>query len=177
VIPRPISPYGVTKLAGENLCYLYWKGYEVPTVALRFFTVYGPRQRPDMAFHRFIKRILNDEEIEIYSDGAQTRDFTFVTDIINGILLAKKASSGEVYNIGGGTRTSLIDTIRILEKLLGKKAKIKQSGEQKGDVRDTWADIEKVKNELGYTPSVVIEEGLRKEILWTKSLYHELKNN
>ena len=167
-ILKPVSPYGVTKLAGEHLCYLYWKNFGVPTVALRYFTVYGPRQRPDMAFHKFIKAMLNDKEIEIYGDGNQTRDFTYIDDIIEGHILALDAPDGEVFNIGGGKRITVNSVIKILEKILNKKAKVKYIERQKGDVRDTFASITKANEILNYTPKTKFEEGLRKEIEWYK---------
>jgi len=103
--PLPISPYGVTKLAAENLCYLYWKNYGVPVVSFALLTVYGPRQRPDMAIHRFVHAILNEREIQIYGDGQQLRDFTFVSDVVDALILAAQSDSkGEVLNIEEGTR-------------------------------------------------------------------------
>jgi len=165
--PQPISPYGVSKLAGEHLCYLYWKNFAVPTVSLRYFTVYGPRQRPDMAFHKFIKSVLAGEEISIYGDGNQTRDFTFVSDIVSAnILAAKSDAEGEVYNIGGGSRISVNQVINVIEKVTGREARVKYVGEQKGDVRDTYADISKAQTELGYKPEVGIEGGLSRFVEW-----------
>lgn len=165
-ILKPISPYGVTKLAGENLCYLYWKNYGIPTVSLRFFTVYGPRQRPDMAFNKFINSVINDEEIEIYGDGNQTRDFTYIGDIVEGNLLALDSPNGEVFNIGGGKRITVNRVIEILEKLINKKAKVKYIERQKGDVKDTFASITKVRNVLNYIPKMDFASGLQKEIEW-----------
>lgn len=165
--PRPISPYGVSKLAGEHLCYLYWKNFGVPTVSLRYFTVYGPRQRPDMAFHRFIKAVLAGEEIAIYGDGNQTRDFTYVSDIVSANLLAAKSDTeGEVYNIGGGSRISVNQVIKVIETLTGSKARLKYGDAQKGDVRDTYADISKAQADLGYAPEVEIEKGLGRFVEW-----------
>ncbi|MFV2041147.1 MAG: NAD-dependent epimerase/dehydratase family protein, partial [Candidatus Hydrothermarchaeales archaeon] len=165
--PRPISPYGVSKLAGEHLCYLYWKNFGVPTVSLRYFTVYGPRQRPDMAFHRFIKAVLAGEEIAIYGDGNQTRDFTYVSDIVSANLLAAESDAeGEVYNIGGGSRISVNQVIKVIETLTGSKARLKYMDAQKGDVRDTYADISKAQADLGYAPEVEIEKGLGRFVEW-----------
>jgi len=166
---KPVSPYGVTKLAGENLCYLYWKNYSVPTVSLRYFTVYGPRQRPDMAIHKFVKAILNDGEITVYGDGEQTRDFTFVEDAVEAnILAADNNSAGKIFNIGGGSRISVNDLIKMMEKITGKTAEIKYIERQKGDVRDTRADVSKVEDILSWKAKVKIEEGLKKFVDWWK---------
>jgi len=129
---RPLSPYGVSKLAGENLCYLYWRNFGIPVVCLRYFTVYGPRQRPDMAFHKFIKGIVRGEEICIYGDGTQTRDFTYVSDVVEANLLALNAPSGEIFNIGGGRRISLMDALRLIEALLKRKARVRKMDLQGG---------------------------------------------
>jgi len=173
-VPKPISPYGVSKLAAEHLCYLYWKNFNVPTVSLRYFTVYGPRQRPDMAFNKFIKAVLKGEEITVYGDGKQTRDFTFISDAIDANIAAlKSAPAGTVLNIGGGSRVFLIDAIKTIEELVGKKAKIKNIEKQKGDVRDTLADTSLARDLIGYNPKVILKEGLEKEISWIKEL--ELK--
>ena len=166
---KPVSPYGVTKLAGEHLCYLYWKNYNVPTVSLRYFTVYGPRQRPDMAIHKFVKAILNNEEITVFGDGTQTRDFTFVDDAVEAnILAANNDLVGEVFNIGGGSRISVNELINEIEKIVGNKAKIKSIEKQKGDVRDTWADVSKAQKELGWMPRINIYKGLDNYIEWYK---------
>jgi UDP-glucose 4-epimerase len=160
---KPVSPYGVTKLAGENLCYLYWKNYGVPTVSLRYFTVYGPRQRQDMAIHKFVKAILNGEEIPVFGDGTQTRDFTFVDDVVEANILAAKSDSiGEVFNIGGGSRISVNDLIKEIEKIVANKARVEYIEKQKGDVQDTWADICKAEAMIKWKPKVKIEEGLKR---------------
>ena len=159
---KPVSPYGVTKLAGENLCYLYWKNYNVPTVSLRYFTVYGPRQRPDMAIHKFVKAILNDKEIMVYGDGTQTRDFTFVDDVVRANLLAAESDSiGVVFNIGGGAKISVSELIEEIEKAIGNKAKVTYIEKQKGDVRDTLADVSKVNEKLNWQPKINIHYGLK----------------
>jgi nucleoside-diphosphate-sugar epimerase len=146
---RPVSPYGVTKLAGENLCYLYWKNYNIPVISLRYFTVYGPRQRPDMAIHKFVKAILKGEEITVFDDGTQTRDFTYVDDIVEANLLALKYdSTGEVFNIGSGSRISVNYLIKKIGDITGTKAKIKYIGKQKGNVKYTGADVYKAKKHL-----------------------------
>ncbi|MBC8521772.1 MAG: GDP-mannose 4,6-dehydratase [Candidatus Syntrophoarchaeum sp.] len=172
---KPVSPYGVTKLAAENLCYLYWKNYGVPTVSLRYFTVYGPRQRPDMAIHKFVKAILNGDEITVFGDGTQTRDFTFIDDVVEAnILAANSEIEGEVFNVGGGSRISVNKLIELLEKITEKNAKIKYIEKQKGDVRDTLADTSKISNELNWKPKVKIKEGLKRFVEWYKSLYKHI---
>lgn len=167
----PVSPYGVTKLAAENLVMLYYKNYGVPGIALRYFTVYGPRQRPDMAFHKFIRAILIGEPIKLYGDGSQTRDFTYISDIVNAnIIGAFSDVKGEIFNIGGGERTSIREAIKIMEEIIGTKAKIKILESQKGDVRDTYADVSKAKEILGFYPQVKLREGLEQEVKWIKEL-------
>ena len=136
MVPRPRSPYGVTKLAGEHLCGLYHANHGLDAVALRFFTVYGPRQRPDMGFHKFITAMLKGREIVIYGDGTQTRDFTYVDDIVEGLVLAQKAPAGAVMNLGGGNRVSLLEAIATLGELAGTEPKLIRQGVEAGDVRD-----------------------------------------
>ena len=167
---RPVSPYGVTKLAGEQLCRLYWKNHGVPTVSLRFFTVYGPRQRPDMAFHLFLQAMFDGRPLEMYGSGNQTRDFTFVDDIVGGIVLAMGGADGAVYNLGGGSRVTLLEAIRTLESVSGRTAEVRGEGVQAGDVRHTWADLTRARDELGYAPQVPLEEGLRREAEWLREL-------
>ncbi len=164
---KPVSPYGASKLAAEHLCYLYWKNYNAPTVSLRYFTVYGPRQRPDMAIHKFIKAILSKEQITIFGDGTQTRDFTFVLDVVNAnILAAESKVVGEIFNVGGGNRITVNDLIREIEKSTGKQAKINYMEKQKGDVENTWADTEKVQQILGWQAKTMISKGLESYIGW-----------
>ena len=166
---KPLSPYGVTKLASENLGYLYYKSFKVPVIILRYFTVYGPRQRPDMAFHKFIKALLNDEEITIYGDGKQTRDFTFISDVVGATIAgAQRETTGEIINIGGGAQVTINETLRILEEITKKKAKVKYIEKQKGDMLHTSADISKAKRLLNYQPKVGLREGLGKEVAWFK---------
>lgn len=168
---RPVSPYGVSKLAAEHLCYLYWQAFGVPTVSVRLFTVYGPRQRPDMFFHIFMRALTRGEDVALYDDGEQTRDFTFCSDIVNGIVAAALyPGSGEVFNLGGGTETSLLDAIAMIEKITGLNAKLKRFDRQKGDVRHTHASIEAAKGKLGYAPRVPLEVGLAQEWDWIKTL-------
>jgi UDP-glucose 4-epimerase len=170
VLPKPVSPYGVTKLSAENLCYLYWKNYGVPVVSLRYFSVYGPRQRPDMAFNIFINNILKGKPLPIFDENS-TRDYTYVSDIVNGTILSAKSNfTGEVFNLGGGNRISLKEVIAIISSIMGIKPKFEIRGSQKGDVNHTWADITKAKKLLNFIPKVKIEEGLRQEIDWIKDL-------
>jgi len=169
---QPLSPYGVTKLSAEQLCVLYNRNYGVPAVALRFFTVYGPGQRPDMAFHRFFLAMAEGREITVYGNGNQTRDFTYVDDIVSANLAAlDRGRPGEVYNVGGGHRERLIDVIRVMEEVAGRKARIAHGEVQKGDVPDTYADIRKAQNELGYAPRTPLGDGLREEWVWLRELY------
>jgi len=170
--PRPISPYGVTKLAAENLCYLYSKNYGIPIISLRYFSVYGPRQRPDMGFNRFINAIIDGKDIMIYGNGEQTRDFTYISDVIEANIeaLEHTCPPGETFNIGGGSRISVNGTIKILEDISGKKVKVKYLENQKGDVAHTAADISKAKAALKYSPKIDIKTGLEKEYEWLNSL-------
>lgn len=169
--PNPISPYGVSKLAGEHLCHLYYKNFNIPTISLRYFTVYGERQRPDMAFHKFIKNIFENKEIIIFGDGRQTRDFTYVGDIIDGTISAAESKIyDEIFNLGGGSRILLKDAINILESAIGMEINIVYKDREKGDVEHTYADITKAKKLLGYNPKVKLKEGLEKEIEWIKSI-------
>ena len=164
---QPVSPYGVTKLAAEHLCYLYWKNYGVPTVSLRYFTVYGPRQRPDMGINKFVRAALNGEAITVYGDGTQTRDFTYIEDIVEANVLAAMSDvGGEVFNIGGGNRISVSDLIGAIEEVTGKSATVEHTGEQKGDVKDTWADTQKAEELLGWHARIGIAEGLARYVDW-----------
>lgn len=173
VTPQPVSPYGVSKLAGENLCVLYTKNYGISTVSLRYFTVYGPRQRPDMAFHKFIRAFLGKQSAVLFGNGDQTRDFTYVSDAVEATFQAgfKPDLDGMVFNIGGGTRTSMNAVVTILEDLLGGSMNIRRSDTQKGDVRHTAADTTAAKAMLEYHPGVTLREGLQKEIAWLRRLY------
>lgn len=170
--PKPVSPYGVTKLAAEHLVSLYASQYALPTVSLRYFTVFGPRQRPDMAFNRFIRSKLRDQEIVIYGDGQQTRDFTYIDDIVEAnILAALKGNHGEVFNIGGGTQSSLNHILDLIQNNMG-KLKVLTESSQLGDARHTSADTSKARSQLGYLPKVGLEDGIRAEIEWLKTSYH-----
>jgi nucleoside-diphosphate-sugar epimerase len=166
-LPKPMSPYGATKLAAEHLTSLYYRNYGVPTIALRYFTVYGPRQRPDMAFHKFIRRALEDRPIEIYGDGNQTRDFTFVSDAVAANVAAGQAeAAGVSMNVGGGSQVSVNDVVGILEELLERPVRRTYLATERGDVRHTSADTSLAASLLGYKPAVDLREGLAAELSW-----------
>jgi UDP-glucose 4-epimerase len=170
-LPRPVSPYGVTKMAAEQLGYLYHVNYGVPTAAMRYFTVYGPRQRPDMAFHRFLRAALKGEPITLYGDGEQTRDFTFVADAVAAtIAAADRGVPGTAYNIGGGSRVSMNDVLKMIERITGRSLNVVREGAQKGDMRDTYADTSLAKKDLGFAPKVRLEDGIQAEYRWLSSV-------
>jgi UDP-glucuronate 4-epimerase len=164
----PISPYAMTKLSGEMAGHVYHKLYNLPFIALRFFTVYGPGQRPDLAIHRFTKAILNDEPITMFGDGSTSRDYTYVEDTVQGVLAAinYNQSSFEIINLGNSYAVSLKDLIAAIEETIGKKAIIDQQPEQPGDVPRTFADISKAKKLLNYQPKTELKEGLKKFYDW-----------
>jgi len=162
--PSPNSPYGATKFEGELLCNVYRKNFGVPTVALRYFTVYGPRQRPDMAFNRFISAIQRSEEVVIYGDGSQGRDLTFVLDTVAATCLSVEAQPGSTYNVGTGSTVTINEVISVLELIIGKRAKIRNEPVALGDVRMTCAETSKITRELDFHPKTKIEEGLRKQV-------------
>jgi UDP-glucose 4-epimerase len=165
--PQPVSPYGVTKLAAEHLCHLYQQNHGVPTVSLRYFTVYGPRQRPDMAFHRFIRAVLTDEPITLYGDGEQTRDFTFVADVVRATIAAgRRGVPGRVYNIGGGSRVSVNHVLEVLGRVMSRTVTVIREPGQKGDMRHTFADTSLAYQDLAFKPRVGLEEGLTAEFHW-----------
>ncbi len=171
---EPLSPYGVTKLAAENLCRLYHRNFGLPVVSLRFFTVYGPGQRPDMAFHRFMLSVLQEREIIVFGDGSQTRDFTFVDDIVAACLAAMESGKeGEVYNVGGGHQERLADLFPVLEEICRRPVRWKAADKQKGDVPDTLADIEKARRDLNYAPRTDLRQGLSREWAWIQDLYKD----
>jgi UDP-glucose 4-epimerase len=170
-LPQPVSPYGVTKMAAEQLGYLYHVNHQVPVVAMRYFTVYGPRQRPDMAFHRFIRAALRDQPLSLFGDGEQTRDFTFVSDAVDAtIAAAERGGAGRSYNIGGGSRVSMNDVIGIIERIAGRPLTVSREGAQKGDMRDTYADTTLARQDLAFQPKVSLEEGILAEYRWLSSL-------
>jgi nucleoside-diphosphate-sugar epimerase len=165
-LPNPVSPYGVTKLAAEHLGRTYAKSYGLPVTALRFFTVYGPRQRPDMAFNRFIDAIRHDRAIEVYGRARQLRDFTFVSDIVAGLVAAGEVRTpAPVYNLGGGSPVILAEALRLLSDVSGRSLKMRQFPLPPGDAKATWADIRLARRELGFRPRVKLRKGLAAQ--WT----------
>lgn len=165
--PRPVSPYGVTKLAAEHLCHLYHVGHAVPAVSLRYFTVYGPRQRPDMGFSRFIRAAVRGEAVTQFGDGRQTRDFTFVADAVAAtVAAATLGTPGGVYNIGGGSRIELLDVFQLIGQITGRPLRIEQVTAQHGDMRDTYADTSLARADLGFSPAVALDAGLRAQYDW-----------
>jgi len=166
-LPQPVSPYGVSKLAAEQLCYLYHVNYGVPAVSLRYFTVYGPRQRPDMGFHRFLRATHLGQPITLYGDGEQTRDFTFVHDAASATMAAAtRGVPGRVYNIGGGSRVSINQVFEIIARVTGRTPLITVDPAQKGDMRHTYADTSLARTDLGFDPRVGLEQGLAAEYDW-----------
>jgi UDP-glucuronate 4-epimerase len=169
--PRPRSPYGVTKLAAEQLCALYHAEHGVDAVALRYFSVYGPRQRPDMAFRRFCDAIVERRPIELFGDGSQSRDFTFVADVVAATLAAAEApgAGGRVFNVGGGARTSLAGAVERLAAVAGRPLEVRRYGREDGDVTHTGADIALARKELGFVPATGLEAGLHAELAWVQA--------
>ena len=164
-----ISPYAASKLACESLGHVYHHVYGVDIVMLRFFTVYGPRQRPDLAIHKFARRIAAGEPIQVFGDGSSARDYTYITDIVDGIMACARQSFGyEIFNLGGSNPTKLSRLIELLENALGKKAMVKREPEQPGDVPRTWADLSKSERRLGYAPKVRMEEGITRFVDWLR---------
>ncbi len=167
---QPLSPYGVSKLAAEHLANLYWANYGVPAVSLRYFTVYGPRQRPDMAFHRFLMAVNQGQPIPVYGDGEQTREFTFVGDIVQATLAAgRQGPAGGVYNVGGGSRVTLNHALELIGRVAGRPVIIQRQPDQKGDMRHTYADTSRARQDLGFIPRVTLEEGLKAQHRWLQT--------
>jgi nucleoside-diphosphate-sugar epimerase len=173
---KPISPYGVTKLAGEQLCRAYADAHDLPVVTLRYFSVYGPRQRPDMGYHKFIRALLCDEPITVCGDGQQVRGNTYVGDCVAATLAAVEAQPGEIYNIGGGETASVWDVLRRLEALAGRRAKVRQEPERPGDQRYTFADTRKLRQHLGWEPTTTLVEGLARQWEWQKGELADSQN-
>jgi nucleoside-diphosphate-sugar epimerase len=169
-VPQPVSPYGVTKLAAEQLCYLYFVNHRLPATSVRYFTVYGPRQRPDMGFHRFMRAAISGGPIALYGDGEQTRDFTYVSDAVEATIAAgERGVPGRAYNIGGGSRVSINQVLAIIGRIAGKPLDIRREPAAPGDMRDTFADTSLARADLGFRPKVTLEEGLEAEYRWLVS--------
>jgi UDP-glucuronate 4-epimerase len=170
-VNRPISPYAATKIAGENICYSYRHLYGIRMVCLRFFTVYGPRQRPDLAIRKFTDLIVHGKPITVFGDGSSSRDYTFIDDIVNGIVSAISYDCDyELFNLGNSSPVALLAMIRVIEDKLGKKANIHWLPEQPGDVPITYADISKANRLLGYAPRVPFADGVERVIEWHATL-------
>ena len=164
---HPISPYGVSKLAAENLCYLYYRNYQIPTTMLRYFTVYGPRQRPDMLFNRAISAAIDRTNLTIYGDGNQLRDFTYIEDIVRvNLACIENDVAGQIMNIGGGSVTSINDAIKIISNAISIPIVVTRTQKQRGDAWKTSADFSKARKLIGYSPTVKLSEGLSKQIAW-----------
>lgn len=167
-LPRPHSPYGVSKLAGEQLARLYADNHDVHTVSLRYFTVYGPRQRPDMAFHRMIECALDQTPFDVFGTGTQVRDFTYVADIVRANLAAASGDvpAGTAVNIAGGTSAALMDVIELIGELAGAPVPVQFTDAQPGDVQRTGGDTSLATGLLGWSPKVELREGLSRQIAW-----------
>lgn len=170
-VDHPVSPYAATKKAGELLCHTWCHLYGMSIVSLRFFTVYGPGQRPEMAIHKFTRRMMEGEEIEIFGDGTSRRDYTYIDDIVSGVLGALAAPSGyRVYNLGESATISLSDLVALLERATGVRAKCKRLPPQPGDVPVTFADVSRARAEIGYDPKTPVEAGVRKFVQWYRDM-------
>jgi UDP-glucose 4-epimerase len=166
-LPRPVSPYGVTKLAAEHLALLYYKNFGLPAVSVRYFTVYGPRQRPDMAFSRFMEALVDGEAIEVFGDGEQTREFTYVSDAVEGTIKAAAADvAGQVFNLGGGSRVTVNRVLATLEDISRLKVRRQTLPAAPGDPRHTGASINLAREGLGWEPRVSLREGLTRQWEW-----------
>ena len=172
-VPRPSSPFGMTKLAAEHLAFVYMRSFGLMLTSLRYFTVYGPRQRPDMAFVRFMKALVDDAEIEIFGDGEQTRDFTYVSDAVDATVRAASADvAGQIVNIGGGSRVTVNRVLDTLEEITGLKARRKLLPAAPGDPRHTGASINVARERLGWEPRVALRDGLARQWTWFEEARH-----
>jgi UDP-glucose 4-epimerase len=166
--PKPLSVYGMTKLSGERVCQAYWERFGTPIVILRYFTAYGPRQRPDMAFSRFIRALLSDRPIDIFGDGRQARDFCFISDVVDATVRAIHAPAGEILNVASGTMTALADAITVIESLMHRRARPRVRDRSAFDATNTLADISKADSLLGYRPQYTLREGILEQVKWVK---------
>jgi len=172
-VNEPISPYAATKRAGELICHSFWHLYRMPISCLRFFTVYGPRQRPDLAIHKFTRLMAAGKAIPMFGDGSSSRDYTYVADIVRGIGAAlERCERYRIYNLGGSEPVTLSHLISELERALGKKAIIDRKPAQPGDVERTFADLSRSTAELGYQPQTPLSEGLKKFVAWFREFGH-----
>lgn len=167
---RPSSPYGITKLAGEQLCRVYGDEFGVPAVVLRFFSVYGPRQRPEMGYHLFIDAILRGKPIKLTGDGLQVRGNTYVTDCVDAVVRATQALPGETFNLGGGELVTVLEVFRRLEKIIGRRAIIERHPARKGDQLATGADVSKLTRHVGWKPTTSVDDGLARQVEWQRTL-------
>lgn len=165
-LPRPVSPYGMTKLAGEHLALLYGREHGVPVVSVRYFTVYGPRQRPDMAFGRFLRAARTGAPMQLLGDGCQSRDFTFVTDAVAATVAALDARPGTAYNVGGGTVATINEVVSLIGEVVGSQPAVDRRPRAVGDVTHTWADTTRARRDLGWTPVVSLRDGLEAQLRW-----------
>jgi nucleoside-diphosphate-sugar epimerase len=163
---KPISPYGVTKLAGEQLARAYAEGYQIPVVVLRYFSIYGPRQRPDMAYNLFMKALIENRPITVFGDGQQVRGNTFVLDCVDATVKALESQVGEIYNVGGGEMISIRDVLTILERISGKRFEVRTEPARIGDQRHTFADTSKIRRQLKWEPRTTLEQGLAAQWSW-----------
>jgi nucleoside-diphosphate-sugar epimerase len=166
---RPVSPYGVTKLAGEHLCRAYADAYGLPVVVLRYFSVYGPRQRPDMAYHKFIRALLRGEAVTVFGDGQQVRGNTYIADCVEATVLAARAQRGETYNVGGGEMVSIQDVLGKLEAISGRRFTVRTEPARAGDQRYTFADTTKLQRHFAWSPKVGLDQGLARQWEWQKN--------
>jgi nucleoside-diphosphate-sugar epimerase len=165
---RPISPYGVTKLASENLCRAYQEEHNLPLVVLRYFSVYGPRQRPDMGYHRFITALFEGKPITVYGDGLQVRGNTYIDDCVTATVAALQAPLGETYNVGGGESASVWEILQRLEALVGRRPEVRREPARQGDQRYTFADTGKLQRHVGWQPRVTLDAGLAEQVRWQR---------
>jgi nucleoside-diphosphate-sugar epimerase len=168
---KPISPYGVTKYAAEQISRAYAENYGIPVVTLRYFSVYGPRQRPDMGYYKFIQALWTCEPVTVFGGGQQVRGNTFVDDCIDATIRAMKASPGEIFNVGGGEAANVWDVLRKLESISGSRFTIRQEAARPGDQQHTLADTGKIRRLLGWEPATSLQEGLSRQFRWQQSLY------
>jgi nucleoside-diphosphate-sugar epimerase len=166
---RPVSPYGVTKLAAEHLCQAYADAFGLPLVVLRYFSVYGPRQRPDMAYRRFFDALLHDRPITVYGDGRQVRGNTYVADCVEATVAAAEAPPGEVFNVGGGETATVWDILQLMEQLTGRRARVEREAARAGDQQQTFADTAKLQSRLGWAPRTRLADGLTHQLAWQRS--------